>query len=214
MKKISLYLFTLFAFILKPVLAQSGDAVPTSIDGLLVFIQQVLVNLSTLFSLRWVDGYELAFLKMLLWILVFTILYFAGQVVFAKHKAPNSPGKKISLIVALIMATSTVLFIPDALLVSLFASYASVIVFVFMGVIIGTVIKIVYGDWLKTQFAGPTLHVIRILGLILCWMILSTITQYADARTGVSTFSFIILPIIFINFKNINSLSKNKDGVN
>ena len=203
MKKIPIYLTTFLLFIIKPVLAAvpGPSMVGNPLQYAINLIQTVLYNLATLFGMNWVAGNEVAFMKMLMWILVFTLFYFAGQVVFSKGGAAKS-GKKIALIVALVLATSTAILTPGELVVAMFSSYATLVMFIFMGASLGSVIWLIYGKWLKGIVSGPMLHVVRIFGLLLCWWILATITQFADARTGVTTFQY-ILPLIFIKYKQI-----------
>lgn len=199
MKKIILYLSALLMVGIKPVLA-AVQGPSFSLESVFIMVQDILGYASTLFGMTWVQGNEAGFMKLLLWVLVFTILFAVGNLVFAKMASPGFPAKRISLIVALVLATSTALLTPNDLVVAMFSSYATLVMFVFMAAVLGAVIWLVYGNYLKAIVSGPALHVIRILGLLLCWWILATITQFADGATGVTTFQY-VLPLIFINLK-------------
>ena len=71
-----------------------------------------------------------------------------------------------------------------------------------MAVVIGGIVWLIYGPNLKNMVDGPMLHILRILGLLLCWWILAEITMFADETTGTVTFQY-ILPLLFISFKKL-----------
>lgn len=170
MKKIFVYLTTLLVVGVSPVFAQQfGQGF--GIDSLVNLIGEVLSGISTLFMMDWIQGNQAGFLKFLLWILVFSVFYFVGIKVFAKHSSEGFSGKKLSLIVSLVLATSTAFLTPDHLVENMFASHAILTLLLPIGVIL----YIIYGKKVKGTFSGAGLHAVRLIGLLICFAILSIV---------------------------------------
>lgn len=165
------------------------------------FIKNFFTSLASLFSFGWLDSSNaVGFFKFLLWIVIFTVFYAAGEILFAKIYGKSAgAARRNAIIISLILATSTAILTPGSLVLSLFTSYASIIMFVLLGGAIGGIIWIIYPGMGRLGVTGPALHLIRIAGLFLCWWILATISAAADTLAGVNTFQY-ILPVIYFDF--------------
>ena len=96
MKKLFIYLITLMLAGIKPVLAAvSGPGGSFSLDSVFNLLQNVLSNVSGLFSFGWLNGNELGFLKFMLWLLIFIVFFTVGQIVFAKFAGSGSSPRKL-----------------------------------------------------------------------------------------------------------------------
>ncbi|MFW6310916.1 MAG: hypothetical protein ACOC1K_01645 [Nanoarchaeota archaeon] len=188
MKKIITFLTTILLFAMKPVMA----AVPSpsfNVGGIFDFLGTILGYISSLFGMGWLAGNEEGFFKFLLWILVFIIFFMVGQIVFAKYGDDAKSAKKYATIISIILATTTTLLTPIDLVISLFSMYATVIILLFMVVIIFAIVKLIYGKWLSDLIGtGFLLHLARLFGLYLCWLILSIVSGTADQSFNVQTF--------------------------
>ncbi len=230
MKKLFVYLVSLLVLGVKPVMAafsQSGF----SAGGIIEMLGGVLGNISNLFLMDWIGDNADGFLKFLLWVLVFAILYTVGLIVFAKYSDGGSGPKRIALVVSLVLATGTTLATPASLIAAVFASYATIIIFFLLGGSVALVVYVLYGSFLKETFPGTALHVIRIIGLILCWTILSIVTSSFASFTGTDAFGIeaslmsdititlaqiaqviFIVMIVFEVFRVFGSGSRSKEG--
>lgn len=170
MKKIFVYISALLVVGVSPVFAQQfGQGF--GMDSLANLIGDVLGGISTLFVGDWIRGNQIGFSRFLLWVLVFSVFYFFGIKVFAKHSSDSFSGKKLSLIVSLVFATSTALFTPNHLVESMFASQVILTMFI----PIGFILYAIYGKGVKKTFNGAGLHAVRLIGLLISFAILTIV---------------------------------------
>lgn len=105
------------------------------------------------------------FMRVMLVILVFSLLYFGAGFVF------NQPAQRNSRIaVSLIIAIISVVFISGNVLAAIGAAYGTAVAFILLGSLIGG------GFWLTTLTQN---HWIRLVILILLLIILNAIHQHA-----------------------------------
>jgi len=185
--------------------AVSGPA--ASITGIL---ENVFTWISEFFSLKFLNnGNIIGFLRFLLWITAFMLFYGAGRVVFGKMYQGNGEHGTINRnagILAAVIATVTIIFIPNDLLTTLWESYAVIVIFLFLLVPIAAVLWFIYpgiGSLTDNQRAVAT---IRILGLLLIWYILSKVSNFGDKITGTVSFrSIISISALYIWNKYFNN---------
>ncbi len=180
--------------------AINGPSLDTKdIAGIFGFLGSIVAIIGNFLSLNWLGSdtqSRLNFLRALLWLLVFMVFFVSGNIAFGKIYKEQA--KKTSVIVAIIVATSTVIFIPADLLGTLYALYSTLGILVAFGVVIGAILYFVYGQ-LDPQNVSPfVVHLLRALALILTWFIIAKISVAVDK--SLSTTTFYLLPLIFVPF--------------
>ena len=170
MRKITIYLLVI-AFFISPVLAQQFGG-GSGFNNLGSLLGDVFRNISTLYMMDWVEGNTIGFARFLLWILVFSIFHFVGIRVFQSKETSAFSGKKLSLIVSLVIATSTILFIPNSMIESLFRSQATLVMFI----PVGFILYFIYSKKAKDWFPGAMLHFVRLIGLFISSAIITLIS--------------------------------------
>ncbi|MFP4568076.1 MAG: hypothetical protein ACLFN8_03965 [Candidatus Woesearchaeota archaeon] len=221
MKKALFIISLLLLITITPALAQvQGPGIPFLQGDWSEAVGGVLKNVTNILSFSWIKtGDDLKpFLKALFWVLVFTVIYVAGRVAFSAHQSTSGANaNKIAIVIAFVFASASTVLVPGEMLVAMFTAYASVIIFIAIGAVIFAVIKIIYGDWLKTHLSGASLHFTRAFGLVLCWWILSTIHQASLTllNTKATNASVLLLAVFskdaFKLFLSIFKKNKDKD---
>ncbi len=157
---------TLFSLLFIGVPSVSA-AFPGPTEGIGQLINSLFSTISSIFTLSFLDSPDAkwGFFRFLLWILIFTILYLAGRIVFARLNAGNAvPG-----VIAAVMATGTIIVIPQSVIISIFQTYGIVLVTIIMMVAIAGLLYLVYA---VINFNPPwLLHLVRLIAIILCWWI-------------------------------------------
>ncbi|MGV8168878.1 MAG: hypothetical protein ACP5N3_02375 [Candidatus Nanoarchaeia archaeon] len=219
-KKLLLITFSLMLIALFSgfVLASGFDPVDgpgNTFGNIFTILTNVLSNIALVFNFSWLSGNVEGFLRFIWWLLVFIVLFMGGTIAFGKiyGTAGAKTARRNAAIIAALLATTTVIFTPLSLLLWLFSTYTTVLFFIFIGVAIGGVLAIVY-PVLGKAFSGWPLRIARIIGILLCWAILATVTHYASEleTSRIPAATFVILPIIsFTSFKHIkDALKRNK----
>lgn len=148
------------------------------------------------FTLGFLRGENLiGFLRFLLWLTVFMILYGAGRVVFGRmYTGDNQHGtvNRNAGILAAVIATVTIIFIPNDLLTTLWESYAVIMIFLLLLVPVAGVFWFIYPGIGSLTDNRRAVAVIRIIGLLLIWAILAKVSQYGDSISGTVSFRSII----------------------
>lgn len=203
MNKKSLLIALIVVLISVPIVAAAVPG-PGAFDFsfIIQFLQNIFKNIASLFSFGWLDSSNaVGFFKFLLWIVIFTIFFAAGEILFARiYGRPAGAARRNAILLSIVLATATVILTPGSLVLTLFSSYASIIVWLLLLACIGAVIWVIYPGMRRVGVTGPALHLIRIAGLFLCWWILAVVSAAADTLGDVTTFQY-ILPLIYFSFK-------------
>jgi hypothetical protein len=210
---LSLGIFMLF---LAPIAVHAAVGAPaldlTEISSVFAFLGSVVAIVGNFVSLNWLGQdvqSKLNFLRVLLWLLVFMVFFVGGNIMFGKmYKGQEGQAKKNSIIVAIIVATSTVIFIPNDVLGTLFSLYATLGVLVAFGVVVGMILYFVYIQLDPKNVSPFIVHLLRALALILTWWILYKVSSSADKILNTTT--FYVLPLIFIPFTKNKKNKKDK----
>jgi len=176
-------------------------AFPGPSEGIGGMLNSIFLMISQLFTLSFLDSTEakLGFFRFLLWILVFTILYFAGRIVFARFNQGNAvPGT-----VAAVLATTTMILTPQSVILAVFQTYGIIILTVIMMAAIIGVLYLVYG--VMNNINPPwLLHMLRLVAIIVCWWITAEVLNWGPEFMNQSLF---LVSLISIN--NVTNKSKN-----
>lgn len=122
------------------------------------------------------DQGVLAAMRIIFFILVFTVLYAAGR---ALHHVPalhHVYSHRIIVILALLLSAMTLLVTPPSLLVGLFELYGTIIISVFYITILAGVI---YGIW-RLPNTHWLWNCIKIALLLLLWYILYIVSSWVQ----------------------------------
>ena len=127
----------------------------------------------TIFGFEWItekgDKAIGAFMRLNIFIFVFTILYFVTRQIFP------APGlqRNAAMTIAIVLAIISTIFIPIDILLAIGETYATVVSFIMLGIPL-TALGYLY--WLTWPLPGKLWVAIRIAVLLLLWIILSVIT--------------------------------------
>ena len=110
-----------------------------------------------------------AFFRMCIWIFVFTILYFVSRQIF------QQPGlqRNSALIVAIVIATMSTIFIPINILLAIGELYATAVSFIMIAIPLVGIGALYYLTWGRP---GRFWVIVRIAILILLWILLAIVT--------------------------------------
>lgn len=174
---------------------------PSSLGDMLGTVFSEIANF---FSMGWLEDESTrqGFLRFLLFITVFSVLYSAGIPVF-KQIGPDKFAQRNAGIFSGVIATVTIIFTPMNLLIGIFSSYTAVILFILTIIPVGAVYYLIYpvaGNAISGQWA---LRIMRIIGLLLIWFILAEVGNYAasiqasSSSSGLRTIALAALPTAF-----------------
>jgi hypothetical protein len=210
------FFIILFLLLLVPAFSYAALDGPQFLEMGSLF-RNIVQVIAGFFMFGWLEGPErVGILQFFLWLTIFIVLYSAGQVVFGRMygggEQGQGPANRNAVIVALLFATVTTLLTPPSLLLTLFDTYAAVMIFILFAVPVAGIFYIIYplfGGLLPNNPGG--LRFVRIIGLLLIWWITSLISNYTDDTAGVVTFSNslpIIIPIAGIIIEKIKNATK------
>ncbi|PIN81498.1 hypothetical protein COV13_00975 [Candidatus Woesearchaeota archaeon CG10_big_fil_rev_8_21_14_0_10_32_9] len=172
-------------------------AFPGPSEGIGGMLNSVFLMISQLFTLSFLDSAEakLGFFRFLLWILVFSLLYFAGRIVFARFNQGNAvPGT-----IAAVLATTTMILTPQSVILAVFQTYGIVILTVIMMAAIIGLLYLVYG--VMNNINPPwLLHMLRLVIIIICWWITAEVLNWGPEFMNQS-----LVLVSFISLNNKNS---------
>jgi len=192
-----LFLFSLLAGI-PSVLA----AFPGPTEGIGGMINSIFLMISQIFTLSFLNSAEakLGFFRFLLWVLVFTILYLASRIVFARFNAGNAVPGTISAV----FATATMILTPQSVILAVFQTYGIVILTIIMMAAIIGLLYLVYG--VMTNINPPwLLHMLRLVAILICWWITAEVINWGPEFMNQSLFL-----VSFISFKDITFNNNSK----
>ena len=154
------------------------------------FLGQVFANIADFFSMGWLEDEDTrkGFLRFLLFITVFTVIYSAAIPVFGGSSGsdgfggigPEDHARRNAGIIAAVISTITITFTPMSLLVGIFSAYSAVVLAILAFVPAAAIYWMVYptlGAVIDNQWM---LRLVRVIGLLLIWLILAEVGNYAD----------------------------------
>jgi hypothetical protein len=174
--------------ILVPV-ASAGDEFGGP-QGFGEFLGDVFANIADFFSMGWLSNEETrqGFLRFLLFITVFTVIYSAAILVFRgsggrdgfSGVGPDDHARRNAGIIATVISAITIVFTPMSLLVGIFSAYTAVILAVLAFVPVAAIYYLVYPTMGAVVDNQWMLRLVRVLGLLLIWLILAEVGNYAN----------------------------------
>jgi signal transduction histidine kinase len=149
----------------------------------------------------------IGFLRLLIGILIFTIIYSAiGLVNKIGSSGEGFLSKNIAITISIILAIMTSIFIPGGILIAIGASYAAIFSFIVLGSLIGGALFLVVGLPTPNRFVASA----KLVGLILISVILGKINQMIASKSVLTPMlanKYGSLPGIDISFKWVEMLS-------
>jgi hypothetical protein len=163
-----LLLFVVFSMVIAPF-------VSAAIAGPVEILQNVGKGILHVFDFSWIlgQGDEAigAFMRICIWLFIFTILFAASQQIFGAIGLTYQ--RNIAIVIAIIIATISSIFIPIHVLLAIGEIYSTIATMVMFGIAIFAIGYFYYVTWPRP---GRFWIILRIFVLILFWFILAIIS--------------------------------------
>ena len=153
-----------------------GETGNNLFTGTLDILKNVGQLVSEFFAMDWLFGqnpeYIFGFMRFLIWLTVFTIIHVAGQNTVAPMFEQG--GRRLVIIMAIVIATLTTIFIPFNLILSWGQVVAAIMMIILIGVPIGYLMWIAYSPDVLPSWFGETgwmIRIVRIVIILIAWQI-------------------------------------------
>ncbi|MBT4539994.1 hypothetical protein HOC35_00635 [Candidatus Woesearchaeota archaeon] len=143
------------------------------------FLGDIGDKILTVFKFNWIHnkGQEAigAFMRICIWLFIFTILFAASQQIFGAIGLTYQ--RNIAIVLAIIIATISSIFIPIGLLLAIGEIYSTIAVVIMFGIVVFTIGLFYQRTW---ALPGRFWIIVRLFVLLFMWFILAIITTAVE----------------------------------
>jgi hypothetical protein len=187
------HILILFSALLLISLSGMAYAASDPFAKLSTLLDTMFMYILGIFKLEFLHGSMsnlVALMRFFIWIMLFTIFYFAANAIFNRGGgigAQGGAGNRLPLILAFCLSSITAIFLPSSILIAIGIEYSTIIALVMLCLIPLAIIYVAYGIFHPNNWAG---HLVRLIALLVCLWVISQI----DSGIATNFSMFFLVP--------------------